>query len=302
MTRRWASRHSSGCRTPAGGSGAGSGGSNGCRPRRQPTLERAGRESPRCGPFGGPAAAAVSGADVARADRAANRRTGAVSQTCGPSGGPRLARAEVTMAEAVVPAGESLGARLTQIRISQGRSQLRVAELLCAASGTAHGHPARDLPVGAGAAGAQPRTGCAGWPSSWRCRSPSWNGPPRSPGRRGPASRPRPGPGGPRPAPATPAGAGLDAPAGTAFEHPAGGGGAAGGGAPPSCAGSTILIGGAGLRRPVNAALRAEAAAVRADPTPAPPGRAGRSRAARRLGQRRRRRRAAPRGRRTGSV
>lgn len=39
------------------------------------------------------------------------------------------------MAEAAVPAGESLGARLTQIRIGQGRSQLRVAELLCAASG-----------------------------------------------------------------------------------------------------------------------------------------------------------------------
>jgi transcriptional regulator with XRE-family HTH domain len=39
------------------------------------------------------------------------------------------------MAEAAVPAGESLGALLTQIRISQGRSQLRVAELLCAASG-----------------------------------------------------------------------------------------------------------------------------------------------------------------------
>ena len=39
------------------------------------------------------------------------------------------------MAEEAVPAGDPLGVRLTQIRISQGRTQLRVAELLCAASG-----------------------------------------------------------------------------------------------------------------------------------------------------------------------
>jgi len=39
------------------------------------------------------------------------------------------------MGEAVVPVGESLGALLTQVRINQGRTQLRLAELLCAASG-----------------------------------------------------------------------------------------------------------------------------------------------------------------------
>jgi transcriptional regulator with XRE-family HTH domain len=39
------------------------------------------------------------------------------------------------MAEAAVPGGDPLGARLTQIRIRQGRSQLQIAELLCAASG-----------------------------------------------------------------------------------------------------------------------------------------------------------------------
>ena len=39
------------------------------------------------------------------------------------------------MAEEAVPAGDPLGVRLAQIRIGQGRTQLRVAELLCAASG-----------------------------------------------------------------------------------------------------------------------------------------------------------------------
>src|SRR5689334_16973007 len=63
----------------------------------------------------GPAGAALTGV--------AGSRRSSVSDSLGPPGAG--------------PADESIGAMLSRVRLEQGKSQLRVAELLCAASGLA---------------------------------------------------------------------------------------------------------------------------------------------------------------------